>query len=151
VHAALLKLAAVGRVDDGFDYLTRIGRTDRRRLVLEQARIGADAATFAAFGALVDGVDIRLSQEVSEAERKYAEMMRAIALVLDGDIAGAVGLATKVRRDLDGISRAEWVVVLNGLAGELPTFALGLKSVQRTIVDCDRLSGAARVLHGSYG
>jgi hypothetical protein len=38
--------------------------------VLEQARIGGDAATFAAFEALVDGVDIRFGQEVSEAERR---------------------------------------------------------------------------------
>jgi hypothetical protein len=139
VHAALLKLAVVDRLDDGFDYLTRDGPTDREHLLLEQARIGGDAATFAAFGTLVDGVDIRLSQEVSNDERKYAELMRAIALVLDGDTDGALSLATKARRDLDGISRAKWVVVLNGLAGELPTFALGLKSVQRTIVDCDRL------------
>jgi hypothetical protein len=136
VHAALLQLAAVDRVDDGFDYLTRIGRTDRRRLLLEQARIGGDAATYAAFGTLVDGVDIRFAQEVSEAERAYAEVMGAIGLVLDGDIVGAVTLAAQKRRFLTSSPRVEWVVLLNGLAGELPTFALGLKSVQSTIVTC---------------
>jgi hypothetical protein len=136
VHAALLKLAVVDRLDDGFDYLTRDGPTDREHLLLEQARIGGDAATYAAFGTLVDGVDIRFAQEVSEAERAYAEVMGAIGLVLDGDIVGAVTLAAQKRRFLTSSPRVDWVMVLEELAGELPTFAPGLKSVQSTIVTC---------------
>jgi hypothetical protein len=136
VYLALLTLARGGRVDSGYDYLTLIGRAERKRLLLDQARTATDAETFFAYGDLVHGVDLRFSQEASFSERAYGLVMSAVAVGMAGDLPLAVTLATQARRHLSGSARVEWVAVLRELAERREAHQVALRRIQETIVDC---------------
>jgi hypothetical protein len=145
VHAALLDLAHLHRIDDAYAYLTAIGRGDRERLLIEQARGARHAEALAAFGDLVAGIDVRFAQEEDVlSERAYGKLLRAISLVFKGNLGGANDLATEARRHLDGSATAEWVVVLGRLIRDQPNLKAALWPIQLIIVDCDSRPGRQR-------
>jgi hypothetical protein len=142
-HTALLDLARLHWIEDGYAYLTR---ADPAAVLLNVANNASHREVFAAFGQLAD----RVATSTTRVDQLSAVMIHAIEAVLGNDPDRAVQFAVQARRllvpdpqaDLDdwqaGLQRAQadWMLALVALGRRRPAAQTKLNQVSRILHSC---------------